>query len=115
MRDTQVVTVLLLLTGVGAATAEPEPIAVAVPARSEPASYAREVADILDAKCTGCHSTALAENRLVLEDVAGMLKGGKRGPALVPGRADESLLFQIAAHLVDPVMPPKEKKEAQPL
>ena len=45
----------------------------------------------------------------------GMLKGGKRGPALVPGKADESLLFRMAAHRVEPVMPPKDKKEQTPL
>ena len=41
-----------------------------------------------------------------------MLKGGKHGPAIVPGKADESLLFQMAAHRVEPVMPPKDKKDA---
>src|SRR5438105_1698266 len=46
----------------------PEPIAVSVPGRTEPVSYAREVADIFDAKCVGCHSGALAENKLILED-----------------------------------------------
>src|SRR3989442_378043 len=92
----------------GVLAAAPGPIAVAVPSRQKPVSYAQEVADILDSKCTGCHSSALAENRLVLEDVAGMLKGGKRGPAIVPGKADESLLFQMAAHRVEPAMPPKD-------
>ena len=58
---------------------------------------------------------ALAESKLNLEDVAGMLKGGKRGPALVAGKADDSLLFRMAAHRVEPVMPPKDKKEQKPL
>lgn len=98
-----------------AAGAAPEPINVAVPSRKEPVSYAKDVADVLDGKCTGCHSTALAENKLNLEDVAGMLKGGKRGPAIVPGKADESLLFKMAAHRVEPVMPPKDKKDQKPL
>ena len=44
-----------------------------------------------------------------------MLKGGKRGPALVPGKADESLLFRMAAHRVEPVMPPKDKPGNPPL
>ena len=44
-----------------------------------------------------------------------MLKGGKRGPAIVPGKADESLLFKMAAHRVEPVMPPKDKKDQKPL
>src|SRR4051794_25798962 len=93
----------------------PSPIQVAVPTRKEPVSYAGEVADILDAKCVGCHSSVLAENKLSLEDVASMLKGGKRGPAVLPGKSDDSLIFQMAAHRVEPVMPPKDKKDAKSL
>ena len=44
-----------------------------------------------------------------------MLKGGKRGPAIVPGKADESLLFRMAAHRVEPVMPPKDKPGNAPM
>ncbi len=104
---------LLLVTLTGAA---PTPIAVKTPTdRKEPVSFAKEVADILASKCVGCHSDALAENKLNLEDVAKMLKGGKRGAALVPGKADQSLLFQMSAHRVEPVMPPKDKKDSKPL
>lgn len=101
-----------VLNAAALATSAPEPIKVSVPQRSEPVSYINEVADILAAKCVGCHSEVLAENRLNLEDVPRMLKGGKRGPAIVPGKADASLLFQMSAHLVEPVMPPKDKKDA---
>lgn len=101
----------LLLTAADA----PTPIPVSVPTRKEPVSYANEVADVLDAKCVGCHSSALAESKLNLEEVAGMLKGGKHGPAIVPGKADESLLLKMAAHRVEPVMPPKDKKGNPPL
>src|SRR5262249_34561451 len=92
-----------------------KPIAVRVPARKEPVSYAREIATILDNKCVGCHSSALSESRLNLEEVAGMLKGGKRGPALVPGKAEQSGLFQMAAHRVEPVMPPQDKPVNRPM
>jgi WD40 repeat protein len=94
---------------------KPTPIAVAVPSRKEPVSYAQEVADILDAKCVGCHSGVLAESKLNLEDVPGMLKGGKHGPAVIAGKAEQSLLFQLAAHRAVPVMPPKDKKDQTPL
>ncbi len=107
---------VLLVTVAAASAAEPVPIAVTVPARNEPVSYAKEVADILDAKCVGCHSSALAESSSNLEDVAGMLKGGKRGPAIVPGKADESLLFQMAAHRVEPVdAPARTRRRPAPL
>jgi len=116
MRLTPTALTLAALLAAATAEAAPTPIPVAVPAgRKEPVSYAKEVADILAAKCVGCHSEVLAENKLNLEGVAAMLKGGKRGPALVPGKADQSLLFQTAAHQVDPAMPPKDKKDAKPL
>jgi len=93
----------------------PQPIAVIVPTRDKPVSYAREVSEILDAKCVGCHGATLAEGKLKMEDLAGLLKGGKHGPALKPGVSDESLLFKMAAHRVEPVMPPVEKKDLKPL
>lgn len=95
----------------------PTPIEVKAPDRREqgPVSYAGEVAGILGDKCAGCHGSALTESKLNMEEVAGMLKGGKHGPAIVPGKADESLLFRMAAHRVDPVMPPKDKPGNSPL
>ncbi|WP_435005268.1 c-type cytochrome domain-containing protein [Tundrisphaera lichenicola] len=107
---------LLSLAVICALVAEdPTPIAVSVPTREKPVSYASEVADILDAKCVGCHNSGLSEGKLLMEDIPGILKGGKSGPAIVPGKSDESLLFRMGAHLVEPVMPPKEKKDQAPL
>ncbi len=92
-----------------------DPIPVSVPSRSEPVSYSDEVADILAAKCVGCHNAGFAESKMVMEDVAGMLKGGKRGPAIVPGRAEESRLFRLASHRELPHMPPADKPGTIPL
>ena len=92
-----------------------KPILVKEPARREKVSYAREIAELLENKCTGCHGSVLAEKGLSLESVAGMLKGGKRGPAIVRGKADSSLMFKMAAHRVSPVMPPKDKPANKPM
>ncbi|MFO0887813.1 MAG: c-type cytochrome domain-containing protein [Isosphaeraceae bacterium] len=86
-----------------------KPIEVKLPAKKDAVSYANQIVEILEDKCTGCHGSALAENRLSLEGVPAMIKGGKRGTSLVPGKADQSLLFRMAAHRVEPVMPPKDK------
>jgi WD40 repeat protein len=115
MRISPAAAISTLFACAASAPAAPTPIAAVVPPGKTVASYTRDVADVLAAKCVGCHSDALAENRLNLEDVAGMLKGGKRGPAVVPGKADESLLFRMAAHRVEPVMPPAGKKDTKPL
>lgn len=90
-------------------------IAVERPAADAVIGYAEAIEPILEAKCVGCHNAAVAENRLNMETVAGMLKGGKNGPALVAGNAGSSLLFRMAAHRVDPVMPPADKKDFPPL
>ena len=84
---------------------DPTPIPVEVPNRSAPVVY-EEISDILFAKCVGCHDSASAKGKLVLEDRAGMLRGGKSGPAVEPGRADESLILRRASHREAPSMPP---------
>jgi len=42
----------------------------------------------------------------VMESVVAMTKGGDGGPAIVPGKAEESLLFLRASHRRDDPMPP---------
>ena len=106
---------LLLILASPVLAGDVKPIAIDRLTREKPVSYTKEVSEVLASKCVGCHHAGLAEGKLSLEDVAGMLKGGKHGPALVTGKADESLLFTRGAHRVEPVMPPVEKKEAKPL
>lgn len=122
MRHAMRLSLVVLLGSIGiestAQTSPPsklKPIEVKVPDRKDQVSYARDIAEILEDKCVGCHSAVLAENRLNLESVAGMVKGGKRGPAIALGKADESLLFRMAAHRSEPVMPPKDKPADKPM
>ncbi len=44
-----------------------------------------------------------------LDSLAGMLEGGRSGPAIVPGAADRSLLIHAVNHDTSLQMPPKEK------
>ena len=60
---------------------------------------------ILHVKCIVCHGKQIQEGGLDLRTRAGLLKGGKSGPAIVPGKPEESLLVRrIAAR----EMPPPE-------
>ena len=43
-----------------------------------------------------------------------MLKGSADGPVIVPGKADESLLFLLAAHREEEFMPPPKNKSNAP-
>ena len=75
-----------------------------------PVEFEKDIQPILDEKCVACHNVAIAESKLVLEDVPAILKGGKRGPAVVAKDPDKSLIYRAAARAIDPVMPPLPNK-----
>lgn len=60
---------------------------------------------LLDAKCLSCHGAAKMSD-LDLRETASMLKGGKRGAAVVPGNAEASLLLKAIRREGDLQMPP---------
>jgi len=60
---------------------------------------------VLEAKCLTCHGDARTSD-LDLRDRATILKGGKRGPAIVPGNADASLLYKAIKREGELQMPP---------
>src|SRR5947199_2547167 len=48
---------------------------------------------VLEAKCVACHGEARMSD-LDLRERGTILKGGKRGPSIVPGNAEASLLYK---------------------
>jgi hypothetical protein len=79
---------------------------------AEAPDFEREIAPILVAHCLDCHQPNKRSGELDLSSLAGMLKGGEQGPAIVPGKPTESLLL---ARLEAGEMPPPDAKEAKPL
>lgn len=71
-----------------------------------PVDFNRDVYPILEANCVACHNVAIDESRLNLEEVKLILKGGKRGPAVVPKDLEKSWLYQVASRAKKPHMPP---------
>ncbi|MEO2033491.1 MAG: c-type cytochrome domain-containing protein [Planctomycetaceae bacterium] len=71
-----------------------------------PVDFSEDVLPILEENCIACHNLAIAENKLSLEDLESILKGGKSGPAVVAKQPDKSLLYQVAARAKEPHMPP---------
>lgn len=80
------------------------------PSRTEPVDFEREILPILQGSCLPCHNRTTTKADLLLETPADMLRGGESGPALVPGKASESLLFRLSTHEAKPRMPPKDNK-----
>ena len=101
---------------VGAAFAPPD----AVAADREPdapekvAFFESRVRPLLLAKCGECHGDKKAKGGLRLDSRAGWVTGGESGPAIVPGKPDESLLIKAVRYLdKDLQMPPKKALDAK--
>jgi WD40 repeat protein len=103
----------LLSVGIAHAQEAAKPAKVIDPAPvnlGRPVDFEKDVFPILDANCIACHNLAIKENNLNLEDVANILKGGKRGPSVVAKDLEKSLLYQVVTRAKAPAMPPLPNK-----
>ncbi|QDT07317.1 WD domain, G-beta repeat [Rubripirellula lacrimiformis] len=69
--------------------------------------FSRDVAPVLKKNCVACHNASNEEGGVNLESVAKM-KSSDVDDVLVPGKPEASLLFLLASHTDDPVMPPQD-------
>ncbi|MGO9471190.1 MAG: PSD1 and planctomycete cytochrome C domain-containing protein [Isosphaeraceae bacterium] len=83
------------------------------PARRDGAKFYRDqIEPVLVSECYRCHSAGAKQLRgnLRLDSRAAMLQGGDTGPAVVPGKAGESLILQAIRHRDGLEMPPKKPR-----
>jgi WD40 repeat protein len=73
-------------------------------AASTPAFNA-DVAPILQKNCLACHSSAAKMGGFVMESYDLLMKGGKDGAVIVPGKGEQSRLIQMLEGKVQPRMP----------
>ncbi len=71
----------------------------------EPVSFAKDIKPIFDSNCAACHGATTQLSKLDLSTRESALRGGERGPDIVPGRADDSRLYRLVAGLEQPEMP----------
>ena len=71
--------------------------------------FALDVKPLLESTCLSCHGPEKPKGDLQLMSRALAIKGGEKGPALVPGKPAESLLYKstILPPGHDDIMPPK--------
>lgn len=72
---------------------------------AQPTSLEKNARAILERRCIACHGAAKMSD-LDLRESASLLKGGKRGPAVVPGNSQASLLVKAVTREGDLHMPP---------
>src|SRR5262249_22860777 len=70
--------------------------------------FETDVQPIFKAHCTRCHGEKSRKAGLDLRSREGVLQGSESGPVVVPGKALESLLFQVVYR---GKMPPKNKDQ----
>jgi hypothetical protein len=73
---------------------------------ASPLAAAPDGPDLLRARCAQCHGDSSGISGLKVTTRDNLLRGGSRGPALVPGKSSESLLYKAVAHIGDLSMPP---------
>ncbi len=79
--------------------------AVAYAQSAEPVTFTDDIRPIFERSCWNCHGAASQLSELDLRTRETAIAGGARGPALVPGRAEESRMYRAVAGLDDPRMP----------
>jgi len=80
-------------------------LTVAVNIAAAAPSFSRDIQPILQKKCQGCHQPASKMSGLDLTTFDGFSKGGKRGPAFVTDRPDESVVVRYLTAALQPRMP----------
>ena len=78
----------------------PMPLVAALALLAFPAddsTFRDRVAPILERRCVACHNDANPKGKLSLSTIAGLRRGGEGGPAVEPGRPDESAIVEKIA------------------
>jgi WD40 repeat protein len=87
-----------------------EPIKIAKINRKDAVSYDKEVEPIFKKNCFACHSGKEKKSRFDISSYETLVKGGKRGSPIVPGKSQDSLLIKMCSRNMDPFMPPPEEQ-----
>src|SRR5579863_2228839 len=77
------------------------PVFAQTPAK--PVSFEADVQPTFATRCTGCHGPDTRIKEMNLSSLEGVLKGSESGPVIVPGKPEESRLYQMVR---DGKMPP---------
>src|SRR3569623_1182431 len=62
---------------------------------NKPISYYKQIRPILQGSCQGCHQPAKAKGKYLMTEFAKLLKGAENGPAIVPGKPEESYMIKV--------------------
>ena len=88
-------------------------LAIGQTGSADDAYFEAKIRPVLVETCFKCHGGTKVSNQLRVDSREALLKGGKNGPALVPGQPDKSLLLKAIRHADEELkMPPGQKLPA---
>src|SRR5579863_909726 len=82
-----------LAAGAALLSAAQAPISPSGPGKA--VNFTTDVQPVLALNCTGCHGSTTRIKEMNLSTLDGVLKGSESGPVVVPGKPDESRLYQM--------------------
>ncbi|MDH3271437.1 MAG: PSD1 and planctomycete cytochrome C domain-containing protein [Gemmatimonadota bacterium] len=77
-------------------------------AQSSDEFFETRVRPVLAEKCAECHSEQRRRGGLRVTSLEDLLRGGRSGPAIVPGDPDGSLLIQVVRHEIEDLEMPQD-------
>ena len=105
---------LMPMTAHAQAQEKPGPVKEIKLERSGPVVYEKDIEPIFYKRCIACHSGNVKESNFDISTYEGLVKGGKRGTTITPGKSESSLLFKVIGRTSKPFMPPRSEGPATP-
>jgi hypothetical protein len=111
----KVVSTIFVVALVGAVTVCPLCSAGDKPTQLAAVDYLSQIKPVFRQHCYSCHGLRSQKGGLRVDTVAHLLKGGSRGPAIVPGKSQASLLLRVLrGQEEDPPRMPWVKSRCRP-
>jgi mono/diheme cytochrome c family protein len=102
-----------LLTGKGTSSIHSSVFASTIASGQESTQgdtlFTTKIKPVLDGQCLRCHGSSLPRGGLRVDSREALLQGGGRGPAIVPGHPEQSLLIEAVHQTGELKMPRKGK------
>jgi len=90
------------------------PLQAQAPAKGGPVSFINDIAPIFKENCFACHDAKKRKGKLDMTTYEAMRKGGDNDDPIVPGKPDESHLYELITLTSAKRMPPKDAGDPLP-
>lgn len=91
-----------------------KPVKIVKLARKTPVVYEKDIEPIFYKRCISCHSGKVLDSNFDISSYEKLIKGGKRGSPVLPGKSHKSFLYTTLTRTKRPYMPPRGEDPVTP-